>query len=241
MIIAQPELIEHTPLGVLRGFEVAAVLVWLFGAYLVYRFGATKFLLGIYAGTTAWFMWDWIFTDEWFLNLSYDRRSLLLFTLDGRPEPLWSPMSYGFFFGIAALIFLRYEHTFRRVLGRYIVVAFPVAMALFDLVVEGFIVSVLDIYQYGYRDEWKIWGIPYTNMVWVILIQALMVLTYSVYAKQQHSRHILAVHGDPTFRESERTEESWLVAVLTFSVAAAAVYVGTTVIAFVLSAIDPWT
>lgn len=243
--------IDSTPIAVLRGFEAAAVLAWAFGFFLVFKFGGTKFLIGIYLGTTSWFMWDWIFTDDWFLNLRYDRRSILLYTLDGRPEPLWSPLSYGFFFGIAALVFLRYQWYFRKVAGRYIVVLFPMAMALLDLVVEGSIVSALKIYSYGYRESWKIWNIPYTNLVWVVIIQTLMVITFSAFVRHQHRNGVLAVNGDPNFRAAgtgqtggvaaEQQDEGWLIAVLTFSVTAAAVYIGTAVMAFILAGIHPWS
>ena len=158
------ESLRSTPFVVLRLYEVASLVFWAIGFGLVRRYGGTKLLLGLYLGTTGWFMWDWLFTDSWFLNLTYDERSIMLFRLDGRPEPLWSPASYGFFFGIATLVVLRHRAALHKLFGRWFIAVFAVGMALFDLVVEGFVVSVLDVYSYGYRDSWKIWGIPVTNM-----------------------------------------------------------------------------
>ena len=241
-VLAAAEPFQTTPFVVLRLFEVAAVLVWALGWVMVRRFGATKFLFGLYLGTTAWFMWDWIFTDSWFLNLSYDSRSILLYTLDGRPEPLWSPASYGFFFGIATLVILRYRTALRNRFGRWFYLVVPLGMAVFDVAVEGLIVSGLDIYRYGYRDEWTILGVPYTNIVWVILIEVLLISTLSAFADLQHKRGQLAVLGDPDGpTQKAGKDEPWVIAALTFSVTAAAVYLGTTAMAFVLEAVDPWS
>ena len=168
-------MLEDTPLAVLRLYEMTQVAGTLFGAYLVARFGGTKFLAGLYAGCVSIFFWDWIFTDHWFLNLTYDSRSITLFTIADRPEPLWSPCSYATFFGVTTLLLLRYRDALDRRLGRWQYVLLPAFFVVLDVTVEGLTIAGLDIYRYGYRDEWTIFGVPYTNLVWVNIILLVMV------------------------------------------------------------------
>ena len=144
------------------------------------------------------FFWDWIFTDHWFLNLTYDSRSITLFTIADRPEPLWSPCSYATFFGVTTLLLLRYRDALNRRLGRWQYVLLPAFFVVLDVTVEGLTIAGLDIYRYGYRDEWTIFGVPYTNLIWVNIILLVMVSASRAIVQMQHERGVLAVAGAPT-------------------------------------------
>lgn len=259
-------MLTDTPLVVLRLYELVQVLGTVFGGYLVIRYGRTKFLAGLYAGCISIFFWDWIFTDSWFFNLTYDARSIILFTIDGRPEPLWSPASYATFFGITTMMLLRYRSWLDTRLGRWQYVVLPIFFVVLDVVVEGFVITVLDVYRYGYQDNWLILGVPYTNTVWVVMILLLMFWLGKALVDMQHALGIPAVLGTPVASpaptspatqavavtagasgpEGVRTLETaerrpnWAVFGLAFTLCPAAFYVAITIMTFVLDAIQPW-
>ncbi|EHB56471.1 hypothetical protein MycrhDRAFT_3665 [Mycolicibacterium rhodesiae JS60] len=260
-------MLTETPLVVLRLYELAQVLGTVFGGYLVVRYGKSKFLAGLYGGCISIFFWDWIFTDSWFLNLTYDARSIILFTLDGRPEPLWSPASYATFFGITTMMLLRYRGWLDQRLGRWQYVALPAFFVVLDIAVEGFVIAALDIYRYGYQDKWMIFGVPYTNLAWVVIILMLMFWLGKGLVDLLHACGVRAVLGTPVsdspsassrspvmavaaaagpdqpseFVPALDKRESWAVFGLAFALCPAAFYVGVTVMTFVLKAIQPWS
>jgi len=260
-------MLTDTPLVVLRLYELVQVLGTVFGGYLVIRYGKTKFLAGLYAGCISIFFWDWIFTDSWFFNLTYDARSITLFTINGRPEPLWSPASYATFFGITTMMLLRYRGGLDKRLGRWQYVALPIFFVVLDVAVEGFVVTVLKVYRYGYRDDWLIVGIPYTNTVWVVMILLLMFWLGKALVDMQHALGIPAVVGTPVASPAATSPatravavtagapahesaqpvgnagrvESWAIFGLAFTLCPAAFYVAITIMAFVLDAIHPWS
>jgi hypothetical protein len=237
---------DETPLAVLRVYELAQVAGTVFGGYLVIRFGRTRFLAGLYVGCISIFFWDWIFTDSWFLNLTYDSRSINLFTIDGRPEPLWSPCSYATFFGVTTLLVLRHREWLEQRLGRW---RFPVLAAFFvvlDVAVEGLVIAGLDVYRYGYRGEWKILGVPYTNLMWVTIILFAMVGTSLAVVRMQHDRGVFTVAGAPAPRETAASHEDapakepWVMFALGAMICPAAFYLGVGIMTFVLAGLQPW-
>ena len=259
-------MLTDTPLVVLRLYELAQILGTVFGGYLVVRYGRSMFLAGLYAGCISIFFWDWIFTDSWFLNLTYDARSIILFTIDGRPEPLWSPASYATFFGITTMVLLRYRGWLDQRLGGWQYVALPAFFAVLDVAVEGFVIAVLDIYRYGYQDSWMILGVPYTNLVWVVIILMLMFWLGKGLVDLLHANGVQAILGTPlaipsptrsrvqvtasAFGVTPQPAESatavstpgrWAVFGLAFALCPAAFYVGVTVMALVLNEIQPWS
>jgi len=257
-------MLSSTPLLVLRLYELAQVLGTVFGAYLVLRFGASKFLVGLYAGCVSIFFFDWIFTDSWFLNLTYDARSLNLFTLDGRPEPLWSPCSYATFFGVTVLLVLRYRHWLDTRLGKWQYLVLPAFIVVLDLAVEGFVIAALDVYRYGYRPEWTVFGVPYTNLIWVNLILLPMIWVCRSVVDMQHERGIVTMRGEPSVVEHRplpvvgdpapthiktlspagvtvQVREPLVMAAIGFSVCPTAFYLGIAVMTPVLQWISPWT
>lgn len=255
-----------TPLVVLRLYELVQVLGTVFGGYLVVRFGRTRFLAGLYTGCISIFFWDWIFTDSWFLNLIYDDRSINLFTLAGRPEPLWSPASYATFFGITTLLILRYRDWLEQRLGRWQYLVLPLFFIVLDLSAEGLSIYVLDIYRYGYQPDWLIFGVPYTNLLWVNIILLLMAWISRGVVRMQHERGIFTVAGPPTVdRAASRVaaragastptvdveiaragrspvpRESWTMFGIGFAICPTAFYIGIGVMAPVLEMLQPWS
>jgi len=257
--------LADTPLVVLRLYEVAQVLGTMFGGYLVVRFGRTRFLAGLYAGCISIFFWDWIFTDHWFFNLTYDARSINLFTLAGRPEPLWSPCSYATFFGITTLLILRYRARLDRRLGRWQYVLLPTFFVALDVSVEGLTIYGLDIYRYGYRPEWLIFGVPYPNLIWVNIILLIMAWMARGVVRMQHERGVFAVAGQPApVPTVERATagvggpapiasaeigpsatasapEPWTLFAIGFAICPTAFYIGVGVMSFVLEVLQPWS
>jgi hypothetical protein len=156
----------------IRGWELVCLGLWLIGLVLVVRYGRTRFLAGIYTGATlSALLWDWILGAGWFFRITFDDRFVMLYTIQGRPEPLWAPLSYGFFFGITSLVALRYRRRLDATLGNWQFVVVPVLLGLSDFVIEGITVGALELYVFRYDPAWLLFGVPYTNVLMIAVTE----------------------------------------------------------------------
>jgi hypothetical protein len=158
----------------LRLWELAMVGTWVAGVWLVRRYGATPFLVGLYAGGSLTAFWDWLLSDRWFFNMNTDTRFVHLFSLDGIMEPLWAGFSYGFFFGICAVVVVRHRAWLDERLGPWQYLVVPLLLGASDFVIEGISVGWLDLYRFEYRGAYLLFGVPYTNMVFIAVTQAVL-------------------------------------------------------------------
>jgi hypothetical protein len=159
----------------IRLWELAMIGTWVAGVWLVRRYGATPFLVGLYAGGSVTAFWDWLLSDRWFFNMNTDTRFVHLFTLDGIVEPLWAGFSYGFFFGICAVVVVRHRSWLDQRLGRWQYLVVPVLLGVSDFVIEGISVGWLDLYRFQYRSAFLLFGVPYTNLLFIAVTQAVLI------------------------------------------------------------------
>ena len=156
---------------VLRAWELACVAAWLVGLWLVVRYGASPYLLGLFCGSSALAMWDWITNDVWLWNINADERFFDLFTVAGRTELLWAPFSYGFFYAIPTVLALRHRVLLDRTVGIWQYVLIPAGLGLSDILIEGVSVGWLGLYDFAYRGSYEWWGVPWTNIVFIAVSQ----------------------------------------------------------------------
>lgn len=159
----------------IRLWELAMVATWVGGIWLVRRYGATPFLVGLYAGGSVTAFWDWLLSDRWFFNMNTDSRFLHLFTLNGIIEPLWAGFSYGFFFGICAVVAVRYRSWLDGHLGSWQYLVVPLLLGASDFVIEGISVGWLGLYRFEYRGSFLLFGVPYTNLLFITVTQAVLI------------------------------------------------------------------
>jgi hypothetical protein len=161
---------------VVRAWELAVLLTWLVGLWLVIRYGASKYLLGLFCGSSLLAMWDWITNDIWLWRITADERFFDLFTVAGRTELLWAPFSYGFFYAIPTVLALRHRAVLDRTVGAWQYVIVPVALGFSDILIEGISVGWLGLYDFDYRTSYEWWGVPWTNIVFIAVSQVPIML-----------------------------------------------------------------
>jgi hypothetical protein len=174
-------LVADASIVAVRGWELACVAAWLGGFALVRRYGASKYLLGLFCGSSLLAMWDWITNDVWLWNITADERFFDLFTVAGRTEVVWAPFSYGFFYAIPTVLALRHRAVLDRTVGRWQYVLVPAALGFSDILIEGISVGWLGLYDFAYRESYEWWGVPWTNIVFIAVSQVpIMVLARRV-------------------------------------------------------------
>lgn len=148
-----------------RLWELMVAATWLFGLWLCLRHTRRSFLLGVYLSTTLTFGYDWLFARDWMWRMTFHPESLWLFELFGEKYALWAPLSYGFFFGIAAYLGVRHRDWLDRVLGIWqYLLAFPVIFLL-NIVVEGTAIELWQVNCYRLPPQWLIANIPWLHML----------------------------------------------------------------------------
>lgn len=204
--------------------EVTFSLLWLAVFVTVLLTGATALRVGVYLGATySPMLWDWILGQDWLFRLTYDDRLVSLFTIDGRAEPIFAPLAYGMFFGGATVLAMQYRSWLEHHLGRWLYPVCGLALALADLVAEGFAVSVLRMWVFDYHESWLIWGVPLTTALWVGLVQAGV-----LHAVFSFARLIEGKGNAPGV---------WWVS---FLIPPGVSYVAVTILAFILNTAKPW-
>jgi len=147
-----------------RLWELGFLAVWTGGLWWILTNGRNSMLLGIYAGASATVFWDWISGSGWLFNIpTYDHRFVHLFTIGGRMEPVWVLFAQGAFFGLPAILALRFganwlNHRLSWLLYLGLGVGFGVAdFAL----VERISIDWLHLYHYYYKPSHLNGGVPY--------------------------------------------------------------------------------
>lgn len=150
-------------LGV-RVWELLVLLTWLGGLWLCLRHTRRAFVLGIYLSTTLTFGFDWLYgLHLW--HMSFHPDTIWMFRWFGEPMALWSPLSYGFFFGIAAFVGLRYRGVLDARLGAWqYVLAFP-TIFLLNVVVEGGAIEFWQVNTYHMPEEQLVFNLPWRHLL----------------------------------------------------------------------------
>jgi hypothetical protein len=164
-VLAEPNIVA------LRGWEISCIAMWALGLWLVFRLGGSRLYLGLYGGASLLAFWDWMLGNRWFFHITFDDRFVTLFRVDGSVEPLWAGFSYGFFFGICALLAVHFGRWLDEHLGPWQYLAIGTALGFLDIAIEGVSVGWLGLYRFNYRASYLWWGVPWTNIVFIVAAQ----------------------------------------------------------------------
>lgn len=151
-------------LGV-RLWELLVLGGWLLGLWLCLRHTRRGFMLGVFMGCSLTFGYDWFFADARLWNLHFHPDTIWLYHWFGQPQALWSPLSYGAFFGIAGFLALRYRKVLDRRLGLW---QYPIAMPLIflaNVVVEGGAIALWQTNVYQLPPEYLFGNIPIRHLL----------------------------------------------------------------------------
>jgi hypothetical protein len=232
----------------LRGWEISCIAMWAVGLWLVFRLarrtGGSRLYLGLYAGASVLAFWDWMLGNRWFFHITFDDRFVTLFRVDGLVEPLWAGFSYGFFFGICALLAVHFGRWLDEHLGAWQYLAIGVALGFLDIVIEGISVGWLDLYRFNYRESYLWWGVPWTNIVFIgaaqvpiiFLARRLADLVERVPAESP----VLVGAAGPDNAAAPGKTLGWLPFWIALPIAPAGLYVGAFVTTLLLQRLEPW-
>lgn len=237
----------------LRGWEISCIALWAAGMWLVFRLGAnrgSRLYLGLYGGASVLAFWDWMLGNRWFFDITFDDRFVTLFRVDGLVEPVWAGFSYGFFFGICGLLAVHYGRWLDGRLGAWQYLVIPVGLGFLDIVIEGISVGWLDLYRFNYRESYLWWGVPWTNIVFIVGAQMPVIflarrLADLVDRVPVSSPAMASVSvGDapaPPAPDGAKEGLGWLPFWAALPIAPAGIYVGAFLTTLLLQRLEPWT
>ncbi len=243
----------------LRGWEISCIATWAVGLWLVFRLargaggvppttaaGAAKdssrLYLGLYTGASVLAFWDWMLGNRWFFHITFDHRFVTFFRVDGLVEPLWAGFSYGFFFGICALLAVHFGRWLDEHLGAWQYLAIGLGLGFLDIAIEGVSVGWLGLYRFNYRASYLWWGVPWTNIVFIVAAQVPIIFLARRLAdllERVPTSSLVAVGG----REAPVAEArslGWLPFWAALPIAPAGIYAGAFVTTLVLQRLQPW-
>lgn len=230
----------------LRGWEISCVALWAVGLWLVFRLGGSRLYLGLYSGASVLAFWDWMLGNRWFFDITFDDRFVTLFRVGGLVEPVWAGFSYGFFFGICALLAVHFGRQLDERLGAWQYPVIAVALGFLDIVIEGISVGWLDLYRFNYRESYLWWGVPWTNIVFIVAAQMPIIFLARRLAalldRVPASSPAMAAVGAPEEGPTPTGAESlgWLPFWAALPIAPAGLYVGAFVTTLLLQRLEPW-
>jgi hypothetical protein len=242
----------------LRGWEISCVALWAVGLWLVFRLArgtgdvpprdSRRLYLGLYGGASVLAFWDWMLGNRWFFDITFDDRFVTLFRVDGLVEPVWAGFSYGFFFGICALGAVHFGRQLDERLGAWQYPVIAVALGFLDIVIEGISVGWLDLYRFNYRESFLWWGVPWTNIVFIVAAQMPIIFLARRLAalldRVPASSPALAAVGAPEADGRPATTRAeglgWLPFWAALPIAPAGLYVGAFVTTLLLQRLEPW-
>lgn len=234
----------------LRGWEISCVAMWAVGLWLVFRLGPSRLYLGLYSGSSVLAFWDWMLGNRWFFHITFDDRFVTLFRVDGLVEPLWAGFSYGFFFGICALLAVHFGRWLDEHLGGWQYLAIGVALGFLDIAIEGVSVGWLGLYRFNYRESYLWWGVPWTNVVFIVAAQVPIIflarrLAELVDRVEAPSARVAVPAGGPAAPAVGRDEAGarplgWLPFWAALPIAPAGIYAGAFVTTLLLQRLQPW-
>ena len=169
-----------------RVVEAGFLLAFLAGLWLVWTQTRRGLILGVYFGAFLSWQHDWVYAGPEMWNMEFQSDSIWIATWGGRGEALWAPLSYGAFFGILTLVWLKYlEEPLRDRLGvwRYGVAMVGVYVA--NVIVEGVMIELTEANVYGLDDKWLFFNIP-----WLHFVTTGLMLVVTLFMISQ-ARHIL--------------------------------------------------
>jgi hypothetical protein len=160
----------------LRGWEMSCIAMWAAGLWLAIRLensrlGNGRLYLGLYGGASLLAFWDWMLGNRWFFHITFDDRFVTFFRVDGLVEPVWAGFSYGFFFGICALLAVHFGRWLDEHLGGWQYLAIGIGLGFLDIAIEGVSVGWLGLYRFNYKESYLWWGVPWTNIVFIVAAQ----------------------------------------------------------------------
>lgn len=148
-----------------RIWEAMVLLTWVYGLWLCLRHTRRAFVLGAYIGTTITIGYDWIFARDWMWRMTFHPDTIWMFDWFGQKYALWAPLSYGFFFGIATFVSLKYRDALDLRLGAWqYLLAFPLIFVL-NMIVEGGAIELWQVNIYHLPPQYLVANIPWTHLL----------------------------------------------------------------------------
>jgi len=148
-----------------RVWEVQVIVAWLIGLWMCWRYTRRAFLLGVYLSTSLTFGYDFLFAGSNLWRMTFHPDSIWMFQWFGRRYAVWAPLSYGFFFGIAAYLGIRYRVWLHQRLGVWqYVIAFPVLYVL-NLAIEGTAIALWQVNIYHLPPKYLLFHVPIMHFV----------------------------------------------------------------------------
>ena len=268
-------MLAEANLVALRGWEISCIAMWAVGLWLVFRFArgtggvpptmaaraakdSSRLYLGLYTGASLLAFWDWMLGNRWFFHITFDDRFVTFFRVDGLVEPLWAGFSYGFFFGICALLAVHFGRWLDEHLGAWQYLAIGLALGFLDIAIEGVSVGWLDLYRFNYKESYLWWGVPWTNIVFIVaaqvpiiflarrlgdLVQRLPVAQAVTAGPGIEARPHSGADGAVAVAVREATSADrlgWLPFWAALPIAPAGIYVGAFVTTLLLHRLQPW-
>jgi hypothetical protein len=237
-------MLGDTNIVALRAWEVACIATWFVGVWLVYRLGNSRLYQGLYAGASVLAFWDWVTGNRWFFDITFDDRFVSLFRVNGSMEPVWAGFSWGFFFGICALLAVHHGRWLDEHLGAWQYPAVAVALGFLDIVIEGISVGWLDLYRFNYKASYLWWGVPWTNIVFISLAQVTIIFLARRLAelveRVEHPELVEAPLGGGVGVLPQRRDAGWLPFWAAVPIAPAGIYVGVFSTTLLLDKLNPW-
>lgn len=159
------ESLNYTSATVVRNYEIVSVVLVLVGLFYVWRTQNPVFA-GVYlASSLGGGVMEWIFDSKWYFRLTVDEKFIPAWKIAGETGSLAMILFYGFFYGIPLVVLRNWKDTLYRNFGRTGTGFFVLALGVFGTpVFECFNTSVMHIYKYHQREEYLIWGMPYSNL-----------------------------------------------------------------------------
>jgi hypothetical protein len=163
--------VSGVTLGWLIAYQLFSVALATAGLIFVLR-RRDPLYLGLYLGSAlGGGIFEWIFDTRWYFNLTVDERLWPLWWIGPVRAPAAMFFFYTFFFGIPLILLLEYSDTLFARLGRRTCYGLLAAAAAGGvLVFEWFQTSVIRVYTYHQQPEFKVLGLPWSNLWFSALI-----------------------------------------------------------------------
>lgn len=214
-------------------YEIVSAILFFAALIWVVR-TRNPFYLGAILGGFLLFVFDWIWVGKHFFNATFHPDLTMMPGIDiyGHQYPWAVAFNWALGFGLIPLLLAKNYHRWSRALRIW---HFPVILAVAgvgDILLEEFLVSILQVYTYHQAEQYLVWGAPWSNF-W--FGGGLMTLPYFAFHYVQKWAPV-----DTTAGFSLASENTWKAFFMACAATWVCFYLLTIVQIFWYSAAQPW-